>query len=432
MFLTYDEVYEWIHSHVKFGIKPGLERMEWMLDKLGAPERELKAIHVGGTNGKGSTVTYLRSILNDASYQVGTFTSPAVVHFNERISVNGIPITDEEMIETASALYSITREMENTKVGAPTEFEIITAMAIYYFAKIRPVDIAILEVGLGGRFDSTNVIDPLLSIITNVGLDHTQILGDTIEKIAYEKAGIIKKETPVFTSVQSPIALNVIKEEAFKKKAPIFQLGEDFLISDYESVDNGEQFTLQFNQQTYKNLTTALIGEHQTKNAAGAVASLLHLHSKHIIDITLENIKNGLQFAYWPGRFEKLQEHPDIIIDGAHNPEGLEAFSEAINARYPDKKIHLVFAALDDKDINEMLNILSKTSAKIYLTQFDHPRASKVENIKENVNQNVMIYDNWQELLTSLVQTISKTDILAITGSLYFISQVKPFIVKVT
>ena len=179
MFHTYADALDWIHSRLRFGIKPGLTRMEMLMDKLNHPEKKIKTIHIGGTNGKGSTVTYLRNILEQAGLTVGTFTSPYIEQFNERISVNGIPISDEEILILANKLYPLVEEMDQMEIGGPTEFEIITAMSFYYFAYMKRIDVVIYEVGLGGRYDSTNIISPLLSIITSIGIDHTAILGET-------------------------------------------------------------------------------------------------------------------------------------------------------------------------------------------------------------------------------------------------------------
>src|SRR3954469_23771105 len=211
MFTTYSEALEWIHARLRLGIKPGLKRMEWMMAKLANPERELKAVHIGGTNGKGSTVTFLQSILEAAGYSVGTFTSPYIEQFNERISVNGKPISDKEILDLTNVIRPLADELEETELGGPTEFEVITAMSFYYFANVNQVDIVLYEVGLGGRFDSTNIIQPIASVITNIGLDHTNILGHTYEEIAFEKAGIIKEGTPTFTAVKNKNAIRVIK-----------------------------------------------------------------------------------------------------------------------------------------------------------------------------------------------------------------------------
>ncbi len=190
MVRTYEEAVAWIHGRLRLGMKPGLKRMEWMMEKLGHPERRVRAVHIGGTNGKGSTVAYLRSILQAAGYSVGTFTSPYVEQFNERISINGEPIRDEEIVELVQTIKPLADELEQTELGGPTEFEVITAMMLDYFRQKKPIqDIVLIEVGLGGRLDSTNIIYPLLSVITNVSYDHMNILGDTLDQIAAEKRG---------------------------------------------------------------------------------------------------------------------------------------------------------------------------------------------------------------------------------------------------
>ncbi len=203
MFQTSEDVIKWVHDRKKFGIKPGLERMEWMMEKLDHPERRLRAVHIGGTNGKGSTIAFLRSILQEGGSEVGTFTSPYVESFHERISVDGVPISDEDLIKVAEVIKPLAEQLETTDLGAPTEFEIITAMAFYYFARIHPVDILLVEVGLGGRLDSTNIIHPFVSVITSIGYDHMNILGDNLMDIAMEKAEIFKAVNqllPVFVT----------------------------------------------------------------------------------------------------------------------------------------------------------------------------------------------------------------------------------------
>ncbi|HSU80134.1 MAG TPA: Mur ligase family protein, partial [Candidatus Angelobacter sp.] len=202
MLHTVDESINWIQGLLKHGIKPGLERMEWVMEKLDHPERRLRAIHVGGTNGKGSTVSFLRSILMQTFEEVGTFTSPAIVDFKDRISVNGLPMSDEDFISAANMIYPFVQELGATDLGTPTEFEVITLISFVYFSLIHPCDVVIYEVGLGGRLDSTNILTPLLCVITNVGMDHVQYLGDTISQIAREKAGIIKPGLPVVTTAE--------------------------------------------------------------------------------------------------------------------------------------------------------------------------------------------------------------------------------------
>lgn len=431
LFSTYDEALNWIHARLRLGMKPGLKRMEWMLEKLSHPEQKLQAIHIGGTNGKGSTVTYVRSMLQAAGYEVGTFTSPYIEQFNERISVNGIPIADNDITRLVNIIKPLTDELENTPLGPPTEFEVITAMAIYYFSELHPVDFVIFEVGLGGRFDSTNVITPLLSIITNVGMDHTQILGDTIEQIAFEKAGIIKENTAIFTCIQIDEGIQQVEKIAKEKNAPLFQLGKDFFVSSYQSLQNREQFTLKTYNVLLENIQISLLGKHQTENAAVAIASILYLQESGHVTIHEQHIRDGLLQAYWPGRFEILQVNPTIIMDGAHNPEGMRSFVSAMEARYSHNNIKIVFAALKDKDLTEMFALLNTLKAQIFVTEFDFPRAATAEELKEiSNNPNVTADPNSKLLIKQLIESLEKDEVLAIVSSLYFISEMKPFIVN--
>lgn len=426
---TYKEALSWIHSRLRLGIKPGLKRMEWMLARLENPERNLRVIHVGGTNGKGSTVTYLRSILNEAGFQVGTFTSPYIEQFNERISINGKPIHDEEIIALVNIVKPIAEELEQTELGPATEFEVITTMAFYYFSEIRNVDFALFEVGLGGRYDSTNVIRPIASIITNVGMDHMQILGNTIEEIAYQKAGIIKQGIPIFTTAQHEGALSVLKKEAIQQKAPFYQLGKEFLIKEYHPLENGEQFSYQSKWASYDHLHISLLGRHQTENAAAALAVLTYLQFIGHLALQGEAIRNGLLQAFWPGRLERLNDRPVIFIDGAHNVQGLQAFKSAVETHFPREKIKMVFTALIDKDLTDMFTVMNSMNVELYLTEFDFPRAAPVEELQaKSGNTEAYCDKDWKNMIRKLVLSAKETDILAITGSLYFISEIKPFL----
>ncbi|CAM3935858.1 bifunctional folylpolyglutamate synthase/dihydrofolate synthase [Lederbergia lenta] len=429
MFHTYDESLDWIHSRLRFGIKPGLNRMKWMLEKLDHPQKKIKAVHVGGTNGKGSTVAYCRSILVEAGYEVGTFTSPYIEQFNERISLNGRPISDDEITSLVNTIKPLADELEETELGSPTEFEIITAMAIYYFGVMNPVDITVFEVGLGGRYDSTNVIEPILTVITNVGMDHTQILGNSLEEIAYEKAGIIKQSTPIFTAVKDDRAFKVIQKEAKEKEAQLLQLGHDFVVKDILSTEYSERFAYKSVTETIENLEIRLLGHHQIENAAGAVAALLWLHGQGTIRLNKEVIRAGLVKANWPGRLEVLQKEPTIMVDGAHNPEGLRALTAALENRFFGKKLKVVFAALKDKDLTEMCTILNDMNAELYVTEFDFPRAATAEEFKKMTgNQTIITHSDWKILINNLKNTMQYNEVLVVTGSLYFISLVRPFL----
>ncbi|WML40731.1 folylpolyglutamate synthase/dihydrofolate synthase family protein [Neobacillus sp. OS1-2] len=431
MFTTYQEALNWIHARLRLGIKPGLKRMERMMERLDNPENKIKAVHIGGTNGKGSTVTFLRSILQAGGYTVGTFTSPYIEQFNERISVNGNPISDEELLQLANVIRPLADELEETELGGPTEFEVITAMAFYFFAMIKKVDIVIFEVGLGGRFDSTNIIQPLVSIITNIGLDHTNILGNTYEEIAFEKAGIIKEKTPIYTAVKHMGALKVIEEQADKKSAPITRLNHEFTLSGHESLARGEQFTLETQPQPLKQLEISMIGQHQTENAALAVLSAQYLNEKGYFAVTEQSIRAGLKQAYWPGRFEVLSENPLVIIDGAHNDEGITALTKELSSRYSDRYIKIVFAALKDKKLDEMISKLDQIANQITFVSFDFSRAASAEELlKLSGSENKLAVENWQSFLLEEIQDLEASDILVITGSLYFISEAKPYLSK--
>jgi len=429
MFHTYEEALHWIHSRLRLGIKPGLMRMEWMMEKLDHPERKVTFVHIGGTNGKGSTVTYLRSILEKAGYETGTFTSPYIEQFNERISLNGTPITDAEITELTNVIYPLSVELEKTELGGPTEFEIVTAMAIYYFADLHPVDLVIFEVGLGGRFDSTNIIHPLLSIITNIGLDHTQILGSTHKEIAFEKAGIIKKDTSMISAVKQSDARQVIAQQANKLQAPTYFLNEKFTVVDHVSIESGERFSLQYMDRSIQDLSISMFGKHQTENAALAVVAAALLQKEHSFPIEDHHIREGLQKAYWPGRFEIISQNPIFILDGAHNEEGITALTEELEKRYHNKKIKIIFSALADKKLDQMIQKLDQIADEITFVSFDYPRATTAEALfKLSNSSHKQWIEDWKKSLTTEFEALNENEILVVTGSLYFISQVKRFI----
>lgn len=427
MFQFYEEALNWIHSRLRLGVKPGLKRMEWMMDKLDHPEKKMPTIHIGGTNGKGSTVTYLRSILQEAGLKVGTFTSPYFEHFNERISINGHSISEEDLVKITNVIKPLSDELEQTELGSPTEFEVITAMSFYYFAEVAPVDLAIYEVGLGGRFDSTNIITPQVSIITSIGLDHINILGNSYEQIAFEKAGIIKPHIPILTAVKQAEAFNVIKEKAVQMDAAIHRLGEHFFIDNYASLDIGEQFSLQTSKSYLENLEIRMLGQHQTENAALAVEAAILLAASY--NIAEEDIRQGLKKAYWPGRFEIVSSAPLIVLDGAHNEEGIETLVVELKRRFPERKKRLIFAALGDKKVDNMIKKLDSVSQKITFVSFDFPRAASAEELYQFSSLvHKRAEGDWQKAIIEELQALQSNEMLIITGSLYFLSEVKPFI----
>lgn len=429
MFHTYEEALQWIHSRLRLGIKPGLKRMEWMMEKLDHPERKLKIVHVGGTNGKGSTVTYLRSILQEADIKVGTFTSPYFEEFNERISINGVSISDHDLVQIANVIKPLSDELEKTDLGGPTEFEVITAMSFYYFAGINPVDIALYEVGLGGRFDSTNIVQPLLSIITSIGLDHTNILGETYAEIAFEKAGIIKEDIPVVTAVKQQEAFHVIEKTAQEKNAELYRLGDQFTILNHHSIHNGECFTVQTEWETIKELEISMMGKHQTENASLAVMACYLLNRYHSFSIEEAALRAGLKKAYWPGRFEVVSSSPLVVMDGAHNDEGIQSLVNELKRRYTDKKIKIIFAALHDKKLDNMIMRLDQVADSITFADFDYPRAAKAEELYSiSKSQKKYMCPDWKKAVGDQMKAINQDEILVLTGSLYFLSEIKPYV----
>lgn len=431
MIQNYEEAIEWIHGRLRLGIKPGVKRMEWMMERLNHPERKIKTIHIGGTNGKGSTVCYLREILQESGYEVGAFISPYFEQFNERISVNSHPISDEELVLLVQTIQPLAQELEETELGSPTEFEIITAMALYYFAFIHQVDIVLFEVGLGGRHDSTNVIHPLLSIITNVGYDHTAILGDTIEKIAFEKAGIIKQGVPVITAAEKLEALAVITQKVTETNSKIYLLGKNFSTFHHTSLLNGESFSIETPFKTLQDVKITMKGAHQVKNASLAVMAVHYLNTYYSFLIEEKHIRLGLEKAMWIGRFEQISEDPKIIIDGAHNPEGVQSLLSTIETHLHDKKIEIIFCAMHDKNLHEMIDKLANIAQHITFTSFDFPRAASAKELYEICQKAEKSYDeNWMKAIDEKIASLSHDSVLIITGSLYFLANIRPYVLQ--
>ncbi|MFC0270179.1 bifunctional folylpolyglutamate synthase/dihydrofolate synthase [Metabacillus herbersteinensis] len=430
MFLHYEEAVNWIHSRLKFGIKPGLKRMEWMMERLGSPEKNISIVHVAGTNGKGSTIAYMQNILNEADYKIGTFTSPYLETFNERISLDGQPITDEEMLKLVNDIKPLVDELEKTELGGPTEFEIITTMAFLYFGRINTPDLLLLETGLGGRLDSTNIVQPLLSIITNVGYDHMNILGNTLSEIASEKAGIIKRGVPVITGAENVEVLSVLKHVANDNKASVYILGEQIHISEKTLHQNKEVFSVQTKFGKLEQVVLTMKGEHQVKNAALAITAVQYLSGKERLIINESAIRAGLEKTIWKGRFEKVVETPTIIIDGAHNREGIESLLATINRHYHDKKIHILFSALMDKEYSHMIERLSTIASSMHFTSFVFPRAAAaVELYNMCPLSQKTHHEHWEVALVEMINQYDhgENDLFIVTGSLYFISEVREY-----
>ncbi|MFK4879895.1 bifunctional folylpolyglutamate synthase/dihydrofolate synthase [Lactococcus petauri] len=425
--MTIETALEWIHSRLKFNIRPGLTRIEALLKLLGNPEKELSMLHVAGTNGKGSTVAFTRGILEQLDLTVATFTSPFIATFGERMAINGHPIPDDKLIMYVEQLKPFVEEMDKDEnLAGITEFEIITALAFCYFAD-EHVDVALIEVGLGGLLDSTNVIQPVATAITTIGMDHMDILGDTLEKIAAQKAGIIKPNTPLVTGKIADEALAVIAQTAQKNQAQHYQYGIDYQV---EILEN-ERFNYKDDEIHLLNLEKSLLGLHQIDNAALAVKLTMVYAQKVGLSLSEEAIRKGLKRTFWPARMEEISRAPLTLLDGAHNVHAMQRLLENLKNEFSGRKITILFSALVTKDIPEMIKMLQTVdNSELILTTFDYPKALKLEDFTYLEKENVALAEDWKSTYAALKANLQKDDVLLMTGSLYFMSQIRAYILE--
>ena len=363
--MNYTEALEYIHGVSWTFCKPGLERIGELCERLGHPQKKLRFIHVAGTNGKGSTSAMLDSVLRAAGYKTGLYTSPYIRVFNERMRVNGENISDCELAELTEYIKPIADQMTDS----PTEFELITALAFEYFAR-NNCDVVILEAGMGGRLDSTNIIDTsVLSIITGIALDHTAFLGDTVEKIAAEKAGIIKCEVPILYGGIDDSAEKIIKDKALEMNSFFTRVDYDKLCVKDMTLDGTV-----FNFGKLENLKIKLLGSYQPRNAA-IVVSAVEILRQNGFEISEGAMREGLSCAEWQGRFEILSREPLIIFDGAHNPQGIEAAVESVKLYFKEQKVCIVTGVLRDKDYTYIAKMLSIVASQAFTFTPDSPRA---------------------------------------------------------
>lgn len=364
--MTYQETLAYIHNINWCFCKPGLERTRELCEKLGNPQKELRYIHVAGTNGKGSTCAMLESILRAAGFKTGLYTSPYVRRFNERMQVMGEPITDEELVEITERVRPIADSMEEK----PTEFELITAIAFEYFRR-QKVDVVILEVGLGGRLDSTNVIEnPLLSIITGIAFDHISLLGNTLQAIAAEKAGIIKPGCPVlFGGKPEGSACRTVGAVAQMRKAPFHRVDRSTCkIKEYALAGT------RFDYGVYDDLELSLLGTYQPFNAATVLTAMELLREQGFV-IPEKAVRQGLKSVRWPARFELICNDPVVIFDGGHNPQGVEAAVKSIGRYFPEEKVNLISGVMADKAYDEMINLIKPVAEQVFTVTPNNPRA---------------------------------------------------------
>ncbi|ADL07456.1 bifunctional folylpolyglutamate synthase/dihydrofolate synthase [Thermosediminibacter oceani] len=433
--LSYREALEFIHGMNRFGIKLGLQKITRLLQLLGNPHEGIKIIHVAGTNGKGSTCAMIDSILRAAGYRVGLYTSPYLEVFNERIRVNGRNIPDEDIARLTEKVRKAIREMEARGWGVPTEFEVVTALGFMYF-KEQNLDFLVLEVGMGGRYDATNVVTPLVSVITSISYDHQQYLGNTLEEIAREKCGIIKQGVPVVTAPQEPEAMRVIEDTCREQNCPLVKVEEK---TRYRLLDwglEGQVFSLQTSRNTYDNLKIKLLGDHQLDNAATAVASVEALEH-YGINITRQAVEKGLLEARWPGRLEIMGRNPDVLIDGAHNPSGVGVLKSAILKYFPGKRVILVIGILKDKDYLKMLEEIIPVADAVVATRPDSPRALEPNELEGSIKSlnlekmpEIYVREEVEEAIDTAYEIAGASDVIVFAGSLYLIGKVRSLLKK--
>lgn len=414
--MTYSEALDYIHSISWTFCKPGLERIEELCSGLGDPQKELRFIHVAGTNGKGSFCSMLSSVLRESGLRVGLYTSPYIRFFNERMCVDGEPISDEAL----ATLTEYVKPVADSMTDKPTEFELITAIAFEFF-KRQGCDVVVLEAGMGGRLDSTNIIrDPYLSVITGIALDHTAFLGDTVEKIAAEKAGIIKDGAPVLFGGDDESAAAIIEATARER-------GSVFYRTRYRELENIrpslEKTLFDFGED--KDMMIRLLGMYQPRNAANVIEAVRILRSRGL-DISDASLRRGLEQAVWQGRFEIIRREPLMIFDGAHNPQGICSAVESIKTYFGDEKIYLLTGVLRDKDYTAIAKDLSSVAQKAFTLTPDSPRAlsaSEYAKTLQSAGIDATAYDTLSGALNAAMKSAKEDSVpLVCLGSLYVYS----------
>lgn len=425
--MTYEETIEKIHSFQKFGSRLGLDRMSRLMELLGNPQNNMKIIHVAGTNGKGSVCRYIYSILQENGYRVGLYTSPFLERFTERIEFNGSEITPDDLAMCTVQVLEKVKLMLQEGNESPTEFEIITAICFVYFEK-QDMDFLVLEVGLGGTGDSTNVVNKsVVSVITSISYDHMEYLGDSLEKIAKEKAGIIKQGVPVVFNVEDEDAIRTIKAVARAKECKIYEVNKT-KYNIIEKTIKGYTFDTKIEGEEYSRLFISMLGIHQVGNVICALTVIKTLENEKIIRIDKEKVYAGIRKAKQAGRLEILSNNPYVIIDGAHNEAGVEALGIVIREHFPDSKILLIVGMLKDKKIDKLIEKFGLISDEFVATEPDNPRKLSADELCKQVQQTgkrCISIPNAQEACAYMTSNLSSYDVILFAGSLYLIGKVR-------
>jgi dihydrofolate synthase/folylpolyglutamate synthase len=417
MFQSSKEAIQWIESIKRFGDKLDLSRMELACSILGNPQKEFPVIHIAGTNGKGSTVSYLRHILLENGYHVGTFTSPYIVRFNERITYDYHDISDEDLLFYINKIYRLHKEVENSFHEVITFFELVTLISFLYF-RDKKVDFVIYEVGLGGRLDATNVVDPIMTAITSISYDHMGVLGDTLEEIATEKLGIVKQGVPLITAIDQEELYPLFKKHTRLKNSSLTIINRE----DIENIQYEKTTKFVYKQKPYK---IQMLGVHQVINASLSIEIIHQLVALGHLKMDQKKLQSGLLKTKWPGRLERFG---NIIIDGAHNIGGVEKLKDSMEILFPDYTIKVLYTAMADKEYFDMIQVIETFADEITFTEIEYERCETAENLY-NVSQHPQKKMN-DDPLDALKQLgdLKEKEILLITGSLYFISFIRKYL----
>ena len=429
--MTYEEALAYLEDTSSFGIKPGLERIQALMQALGNPERDYKIIHVTGTNGKGSVTTYISYALFTSGLRVGRFTSPHLESYTERIEINDVQISKDDFGELISRVRQGVEQIIADGVEPPTQFEILTAAAFLFF-KEQGVDYAVVEAGLGGLLDSTNIVKPIVSVITNVTLDHQAYCGDTVEEIAKHKAGIIKEGVPIVTAAQGG-PLGVIEEAAKEKHAPLYIFNRKFGIDSRSVVPGGQIMTISAVDMAPAMLFTTMAGVHQSVNLACALQAV-RLVMEQDDAISEETMREGFARATWAGRFEiKKALDRTFIFDGAHNAAGAESFNMTYQELFEDKPKTIVMAILSDKDENGIIREVVKPKDTVIAVAAPTPRTEIPEQLVENVRQCVkqvvaQTEESVSDALELALRSTQAGDNIVVCGSLYILGEARAWL----
>lgn len=414
--MNYTETLDFIHSFKGNGRRPQLERMRWLLKQAGNPQTHFPTVHIVGTNGKGSTTSYLQNILTKSGYQVGTFTSPYITRFNERISINGTEIPDKDLISLVAKAQVLLNDLEeHTNFGRPTEFELVTLLMFLYF-DLKQVDIAIIEAGIGGRFDSTNVLSPELVICTSIGFDHTETLGDSLLDIANHKAGVMRENTPILLGRVSTEVEHFFNQKSHDLQAPLAIIDREIQLLSKDD----QTIQISYDHWESPNLKLPMLGQHQENNAGLAVTAA-HLLAQTFSKITDKSIQEGIEETHWPGRSEWIGNN--IYLDGAHNPQGIASLKQVLKDNFASRRVHILFAGLRRKPLADLLEELKDYD--ITVTSFDFFEALPLDDYPQDFKR-VADYRDW----LAQAESSDSEDLFVVTGSLYFISEVRNYLIK--